>query len=117
MTENQAVLREAFARWNRRDLDGTLELMAEDVRWYPEAAAPDIEGEYLGRAGLQRFFADFMDPWDRIELEPLEMRTVGDEVVVRVRFRAEGREGVRVDMQQGHRYRFRDGLVAQYNGY
>jgi hypothetical protein len=76
MSENQAVLREAFA-------------------------APDIEAEYLGHVGLRRLFA----------------RTVGDDVVVRVRFRAEGREGMRVDMQQGHRYRFRDGLVARYNGY
>lgn len=111
------VLREAFRRWSGGDIDGALELMAEDVRWYPAATAPDIDAEYRGREGVRRFFTDFREPWDRIEMQPLEMVPVGDDVVVRTRFQADGRDGMRVDMQFGQRYRVRDGLLVQFNGY
>jgi ketosteroid isomerase-like protein len=111
------VLREAFRRWSRADVEGTLELMAEDVRWYPAATAPDIDSEYRGWDGVRRFFTDFREPWEWIEMEPLEMVRVGAEVVVRVRFQAEGREGMRVDMEFGQRYHVRDGLLVQFDGY
>jgi uncharacterized protein len=117
LTENEELLREAFRRWNRNDIDGVLDLMADDVRWYPAQAMPDLQAEYRGREGVRRFFAEFMEPWDRIEMEPLEMVPVGDEVVVRTRFSAEGREGVRVDIKFGQRYRVHDHLLAEFNGY
>ena len=117
MTENEEVLREAFRRWNQNDIDGVLDLMAEDVRWYPAQAMPDLQAEYVGCEGVRRFFAEFMEPWHRIEMEPLEMQPLGDEVVVRTRFNAEGRGGVRVDIEFGQRYRVRDGLLVEFNGY
>jgi ketosteroid isomerase-like protein len=117
MTDNAEVLREAFRRWNQADVDGVLELMAEDVRWYPAGTMPDLQAEYRGCEGVRRFFAEFMEPWDRIEMDPVEMVPVGDEVVVRTRFNAQGREGVRVDIEFGQRYRVREGLLVEFNGY
>jgi ketosteroid isomerase-like protein len=117
VTESEELLREAFRRWNRGDIDGVLDLMSDDVRWYPARAMPDLQPEYVGCEGVRRFFAEFMEPWDRIEMEPLEMLAIGNEVVVRTRFNAEGREGVRVDIEFGQRYRVRDGLLVEFNGY
>jgi ketosteroid isomerase-like protein len=117
VTENEEVLREAFRRWNRRDIDGVLALMADDVGWFPARAMPDLQAEYRGCEGVRQFFAEFMEPWDRIAMEPLEMVPVGDEVVVRTRFVAEGRQGMRVDMEFGQRYRVHDGLLVEFNGY
>jgi ketosteroid isomerase-like protein len=114
---NIELLREALERWNRADIDGVLEMMAPDVRWHPADTLPDLQEVYEGCDGVRRFFEEFMAPWSWIELEPVEMIPLGDEVLVRAHFRAEGREGVRVDVEFGQRYRFRDGELVRFNGY
>jgi ketosteroid isomerase-like protein len=114
---NVELMRLALERWNQRDIDGVLELMAADVRWYPAHTLPDLQEVYEGCEGVRLFFQEFMEPWKWISMEAGEMLPVGDEVVIRARFRAEGREGVRVDVEFGQRYRFSDGLLVQFNGY
>lgn len=117
MTDNVEVLREAFRRWNKPDIDGVLDLMAPDVRWRPADVLPDLQEVYEGCEGVRLFFSEFMAPWKWISMEPEEMIPIGDEVVIRAHFRAEGREGVRVDVEFGQRYRLRDGLLVEFNGY
>jgi SnoaL-like domain len=91
--------------------------MAGDVRWYPAPTLPDLQEVYEGCEGVRLFFDEFMTPWKWISIDPVEMLPVRDEVVVRAHFRAEGREGMRVDVEFGQRYRFRDDLLVQFNGY
>jgi ketosteroid isomerase-like protein len=114
---NVEVMREALEHWNRGDIDGVLDLMADDVVWYPANTLPDLQEVYEGCEGVRLFFQEFMAPWNWISMEAVEMRPLGDEVVMRTRFRAEGREGVRVDTEFGQRFRFRDGLLVRFNGY
>ena len=115
--QNLAILRRGFESWNTGDVEASLALMADDVRWYPGGVFPDFGEVYEGREGVRDFFRLFMDPWKWIHIELLELAEIGDEVVVSVRFRAQSHEGVDVDMELGQRYRLRDGLVVWFHGY
>lgn len=112
-----ATLRRAFERWNEHDIDGTLAYAADDVRWYPGGVFPDFNEVYEGREGMRDFFELFMEPWKWIHVEILDLREIGDEVVLSVRFRAESHEGVDVDMQLGQRYEIRNALLRRFHGY
>ena len=113
-----ARLREAFERWNEKDFEAALAYVAEDVRWYPGGVFPDFGELYEGKDGVREFWALFLDPWEWIAIEMLDLRDLGTEVVVRVRFRARSHEGIDVDMTLGQRYGFQtDGLLAFFHGY
>jgi len=114
---NARALLRAFERWNASDLDATVAELADDVRWYPGEIFPDFSEVYEGREGVLAFFDSFMEPWEWISVEIVELRELGDQVVVHVRFRAESHEGAGVDINLGQRYRFREGLVARFHGY
>jgi ketosteroid isomerase-like protein len=111
------ILHRAFERWNANDIDGTLAFVAHDVRWYPGGVFPDFGDVYEGRGGVRAFFELFMSPWKWISIEILDLREVGDELVLSVRFRAESHEGVDVDMRLGQRYEIRDDLLRRFYGY
>ena len=114
---NAERLRRAFESWNAKDIDRTLTDVAEDVRWHTGGLFPDFSDVYEGKDGVRRFFEHFMEPWEWISVEILELRELGDELVVKVRFCAQSHEGVDVDMTLGQRYRFRDGLVFLFHGH
>ncbi len=109
----RANLRRANERWNAGDLESALELASEDVRWYPGDVFPDNDDVYVGKQGIRDFFVSFEEPWDWIEVDHLEQEEIGDEIVVRARFRARSHEGVDVDIELGQRWTYRDGLAVR----
>jgi ketosteroid isomerase-like protein len=110
-------LRRAIERWNAGDLESGLELATDDVRWYPGDTFPDNDEVYEGKQGIRDFFVSFSEPWEWIRLEPLEQEEIGDQIVVRARFRARSNEGVDVDIELGQRWTYRDGLLCAFHGY
>jgi ketosteroid isomerase-like protein len=102
--------------WNRNDLDAWLELLDPDIEFQPERLFLDLDPVYRGHEGMARFWRTFHEPWRelRMEIEYIEER--GDWVVVAWRFRATGRDGMRVDMAVAVAIRFRDGLAVQSMG-
>jgi ketosteroid isomerase-like protein len=111
------VLRQVIERWNASDLEAAMEFVAEDVRWYPVDLFPDSDDLYEGKQGLRDFFASFGEPWEWIQVDQLEQEEIGDDIVVRARFRARSHEGVEVDIELGQRWTFRDGLLVEFHGY
>jgi hypothetical protein len=74
---------------NARDVDGYLACCTDDVVLIPVTAA--IEGGYMGRRGIERFFADLRDTAPDIELEAERLKTVGQNVLAYERGSASGR--------------------------
>jgi ketosteroid isomerase-like protein len=111
------MLRWAFERWNAGDLEAGLEFATDDVRWYPGDVFPDTVEVYEGKEGVRAFFASFMEPWEAIAVDAEEYEEIGDEIVVRARFRARSHEGVDVDIELGQRWSYRGGLLATFYGY
>lgn len=114
---NRERLRLGIDRWNAGDLEAALEIVSEDVRWYPGDVFPDNDDLYEGKQEVRDFFASFGEPWEWIQVDTLEQEEVGDDVVVRARFRARSHEGVDVDLELGQRWTLRDGLLVEFHGY
>jgi ketosteroid isomerase-like protein len=108
-TESLKVLEEGIAAWNRRDFDAVMERIREDVHWITGGAFPGLEPAYEGREGVLRFFSDFVEPWETISTEIEEVLEESEaRILLRVRFQAEGRQGIDVDAAFFQLYEFDD---------
>jgi ketosteroid isomerase-like protein len=108
-SEQLQNLRAAFEAWNRKDWEGALGYMREDVRWTTAQQLPDLDGVYEGREGVRRFFRAFSEPWEEISIALEQIIDERDsQLLVVARFVAHGREGIEVDMPFFQIYRFDD---------
>ena len=110
--ENVDVVRQAFDAFNRRDVETLVSLSDPDCVWLPFRA--QLEGiTYRGHEGVRRFVADMDDDWTGFQVEPLEFREIGAQVVVigRVTGRGAG-SGVDIESEGGFVFGVRGGLVT-----
>ena len=72
---------EAFAR---RDIEGALAHIREDVVLVPGGTASLLNREepYVGHEGVRRYFADVAELWDDLTLHAEDIRAVAEGVVV-----------------------------------
>jgi ketosteroid isomerase-like protein len=108
-SESFKNLEKGFAAWNRLDVDGVMEVLADDIVWRTGGALPGIGLVYEGHDGVRSFFEEFGDPWEEISIEILEViEDREDQVVLLTSFHAKGREGIEVDGRFFHIYRYDD---------
>ena len=110
-TERAALLREGYERISRRDIDGFLTLVHEDVEW-TEQMLPGRK-VYYGHEGVRQWFGDVMQAftWGTIELVSLEES--GDDAVAEVLVKTSGIEsGAAVTATVFQVIRFRDRKIA-----
>jgi ketosteroid isomerase-like protein len=86
--ENVELVLRLYDAWNRRHLDGFLELTHEDVVVESRLAA--MECGYRGHEGTRRWWADLHDviPDHTVEVE--ELRDLGDITLAHLRARGHG---------------------------
>jgi ketosteroid isomerase-like protein len=108
------IVREMLAEWNRGDVDALLARATEDLEWHP-VLVEAVEGEtFHGHGGFREFLSDWESTWESWDLEPEEMRELGDQVLVLTRVRAKGRgSGVEFDQLLGHLFEFRGELICR----
>lgn len=95
--ENVQIVRKAIDAFNESGVDGLIAYSPEDVVTYaiPEWLEDDV---YHGHDGLRRVFA-WQDAFDRLIWDPLEIRGVGDRVVVHARIVAETKAGGEIQQE------------------
>src|SRR5262245_7290803 len=81
MPDSKTLIEEAYSAFNKRDIDGALALMTQDVSWPKASEGGRVVGKEEIRAYWTRQWGEF-DP----HVEPLAM-TVEDGGKVRVRVR------------------------------
>jgi ketosteroid isomerase-like protein len=91
------VIREAFERWNRRDLDYWIHLAHPQVEIWSKYAALDADDEpYRGHDGLRAWRAEIDRNFELHHVLANDIRAVGDRVLVlgavRLRGKASGTE-------------------------
>ena len=98
--ENVEIVCEALARFSEGDFESTLELIGEDALWEPSGQFVGSGGGYLGHRGIRHFWEDFTEPWEEIELKPIEAVALdADRVLTHTHFRGIGRaSGIPTDM-------------------
>jgi hypothetical protein len=117
-TENVELLRETIDRWNRGE--AVLYAFHPDVEFLPRRVA--TEGIYRGLAGVERFFADTEQVFDRFELRwdlldlggqaPRERVLVWGTIHVRARS-----SGIETDIPTGGIVEFRERKVVRWEDF
>jgi ketosteroid isomerase-like protein len=112
--ENVETVRDAFAAYNRGDLDAFLEYCADDIDYRAVEGAPDDHGPIHGKEALRAFVQDWLDTFDDFRAEPVELIEAGEDKVIAV-VRISGRaklSGVETDLTYAELWTLRDGKVA-----
>ncbi|MBT9329740.1 nuclear transport factor 2 family protein [Paracidobacterium acidisoli] len=109
MADNRSLIEQAYSAFNRRDIDGALALMTEDVSWPRASEGGRVVGKEEIRAYWTRQWGEF-DP----RVEPLEISVEdGGRVRVRVHQLVRSLQGeVLSDSEVLHVFTVNNGLIA-----
>lgn len=113
--QNVEVIRRLFDAFNRQDAKAAGELWTIDGEWWPAFIGGGlVEGAvFRGHDGLVAFVEMQPETWESVVAEPVEIRELGDRVLVKVHLRAVGRaSGIPVDRITWNVFELRDAKVA-----
>jgi len=91
--ENAELARRAHDAFNRRDLDAFLAFMDPEVEVTTRFMELEGDRSYRGHDGVRDWWRILLDVFPDFSSEVLEVRDVGDFVIVAVRVRGHGVEG------------------------
>jgi ketosteroid isomerase-like protein len=109
-TQVIAKLREAYAAFNRGDMDAAVSGLATDIDWREPAAFPG-GGAYRGREAVKGYLAQSRAAWEEGSSEPEQLIPVANRIVVFVHahFRLKG-SGQWQDVRLADVYTIRNGV-------
>jgi hypothetical protein len=112
MADTDTVIKQAYDAFNKRDIDGTLALMTDDVSWPKASEGGTVVGKEEIRAYWTRQWSEF-DP----HVEPLAMTDEGGgKIRVRVHQLVKSFTGnVLSDSEVLHVFTMENGLIAAMN--
>jgi ketosteroid isomerase-like protein len=116
---NQAIsaLRDAYAAFNRGDMEAAVASLDADIEWVEPKEFPG-GGAYRGRESAKQYLAQSRAAWAEVSSEPEQFIPAGDRVVVFVhaRVRAKGSSEWQ-DVRLADVYTFRDGKAIQMRAF
>jgi uncharacterized protein len=117
--ENVEIVRDAFVAYNRGDLDTLVAYCADDIDYRAAEGALDDRGPMHGKEAARAYFQDWLDTFDDLKAEPLELIDAADEQVVTVlRFGGRAKlSGVEADLTFAAVYTLRDGKFVRVREY
>lgn len=109
MADTRTMIEQAYTAFNKRDIDGALDLMTEDVSWPRASEGGKVVGKEEIRAYWSRQWGQF-DP----HVEPLAMTEEnGGKIRVRVHQLVKSLQGqVLADSEVLHVFTVKSGLIA-----
>jgi len=83
-SEEVAVVRAIYDAFARRDLEGALAHLADDVLFAPQGTASRVgrAAPYHGHDGVRQYFADVARVWEDLRINADDIRWVAGSVVV-----------------------------------
>jgi ketosteroid isomerase-like protein len=116
--ENVELVRQAYAAWNRGDLDWLLNRLTADSEFHTTHLFPDTEPVYRGQEGFRRFWDTFREPWETLLIEVERIDPVGEDGVLGlIRFHGRGRDGVDVKFEYAQLFTLEDAIVSKVVGF
>jgi len=111
--ENVELVRREFELWNRRDVDGALEMAAADIVMDWSNSRGPAKGVHRGKEEVRKFWGSFLEAFDAMQWEPTEIIELNaTQVLVVTHFQARGRgSGIEVDASGAQLWTVRDGEV------
>jgi ketosteroid isomerase-like protein len=117
--ENVKVVRDAAAAFNRGDLDTWFEFLTDDIDYRAAEGALDDRGAMHGKEAVRAYMQDWVDLFDDLKTEPVELiEAGGDQVIAVTRISGRAKQsGVEADLTYAALYTFRDGKIARGREY
>jgi ketosteroid isomerase-like protein len=113
--ENVEVIRRLFDAFNRQDANAAADLWTTDGEWSPAYIGGGLlEGTvFRGQNGLAEFVKLQSETWESVVAQPVEIRDLGERVLVEVRLSVVGRaSGIPVDRVTWNVFELRNGKAA-----
>ena len=112
-----SALQNAYAAFNRGDIDAAVELLSPDVEWTEPKDFPG-GGTYHGRTGAKQYLTHSRAAWADVHREPEQFIPAGDRLVVFVlaRVRARGSDQWQ-EVRLAYVYTFRNGEVVSMRAF
>ncbi len=108
------TIREAYAAFNRGDIEAVLAVMDPAVEWKEPGGGNAPAGTFNGPQSVgQQVFAAVPENFDEFGATPEEFKDQGDTIVVAGRFTGKAKSGARLDAGFEHVYEMRNGKVAR----
>jgi ketosteroid isomerase-like protein len=83
--------RRGYDAFNEGGVEAILPFLEPDIEWVNLSPGP-LSGTYQGHDGVRRFFAEMLEDWESVRLDPEEIIPVRDEfVLAHVRIWARGK--------------------------
>lgn len=106
------IVRTSYEAINNLDFDAVLNFVDPDVviidASRPDPSSPD--GAWRGREGWGRFLLDWVDSFDEVRYEAVDVFAIGDVIVSEVVVHGRGRSsGIPVENRRFHVFTFRNG--------
>jgi ketosteroid isomerase-like protein len=110
---NEGVVARMFEAFSRGELTSVLSLMHPEIVFQPLTATVTRGGEpYRGHEGIRRYMADVDERWERLTVDPVQIRAAGRAVVALGRVSGRGPAGSFEDAPTTWMVKFKDGLVV-----
>jgi ketosteroid isomerase-like protein len=111
------LVRSAYARFNAGERTPTLEFWHADGVYVNDANDPD-PSVHRGIEAIAKQYAQWVDAYPDLRVEPLEVRTNGDRAFVWVRFSGHGAgSGVPIAMELAHVWAVEDAKIRRIEEY
>jgi ketosteroid isomerase-like protein len=110
---NVDVVRQMIDAWNGGDTAGWANCLHEDVKWFPFAENPQNQPVH-GVDAVLEFVADWLQPWDELEMETTRIIDGGDWVVAAGRQKARHESGAEFSIESYTAAAFRDGKIVEF---
>jgi ketosteroid isomerase-like protein len=113
MADPRDIVRQVSERWNAGDIDGLLELYADDLvvktgEHWPEQATMQ------GKSAFRESIHEWLEVWESIAIETDQVDVYGDRVVAHGAWRSTGRlSGVEGTLPIHIVFTVRDGKIAR----
>jgi len=114
--ENVEIVRNAFAAYERGDMDAMLRLVDEDIVITQVSDVPGIPAQQHGHRGVLEAFAVWPEQWEDFRVEILRIAAApAGKVIATVRNRGRGKQsGIEVDMEFSFVFAIRDAKITEW---
>ena len=116
-TNNIQIVKDAYDKFTTGNIEGLLDLLAEDVHWNtPEIENAPFGGVQSGQAGVGEFFAQLAGSEDTTLFDITEYIAQGNRVVTLGKYGATVKEtGRSYEIEMVHIFTVKDGKISSFD--
>jgi ketosteroid isomerase-like protein len=114
--ENVVAFQQSAEAVNHKDIEAVVRPMDPQIDFVPQRAP--VQGSYIGRDAVRRFFADNEETFEVFEVDYPDVRDLGDRVLALGTLRIRGKgSGIETEVASAIVATFREGLIVHFKDF